>query len=88
MVSLVKTFIKDFSPFYFASPEIIEVEICYRQTDKFYDTIYGCVWIFSFNYLLPPYSLHSQGDYAVKIPLFFNDTLNDKIKFYFSENTN
>ena len=36
---------------YFASPEIIEVKIRYRQTDrqtdKFFDTIYGGVWIFS-----------------------------------------
>ena len=32
---------------YFASPEIIEVKIGNRQTDKFFDTIYGCVLIFS-----------------------------------------
>ena len=36
-----------FSPFYFASPEINEVEIRHRQTDKFFDTKYGFVWIFS-----------------------------------------
>ena len=42
---------KNFSSFYFASRETIEVEIRYRQTDrqtdKLFDTIYGCVWIFS-----------------------------------------
>ena len=32
---------------YFASPEIIEVKFCYRQTDKFFDTISGGMWIFS-----------------------------------------
>ena len=31
---------------YFASPEIIEVKICYRQTDKFFDTIYGVCGFF------------------------------------------
>ena len=29
--------------FYFASPEMIEVKIHHRQTDKILDTIYGCV---------------------------------------------
>ena len=29
-----------FSPFCFASPEIIGVKVDHRQTDKFFDTIY------------------------------------------------
>ena len=31
---LIKIFLKNFSPFYFAIPEIIEVKIWYRQTDR------------------------------------------------------
>ena len=64
--------IKNFSPFYFASPEIIWVEFCDRQTDRQtesqnIDTIYGwvCVFFSSQNFL-PPYSLRSQGDYNIK----------------------
>ena len=30
---------RNFSPFYFPSPEITEVKICYRQTDKLFDTM-------------------------------------------------
>ena len=50
-----------FSQFRFASPKIIGVKVCNRQADKFFDTIYGCMWIFYFSsicYL--PYSLCSQ----------------------------
>ena len=38
----------NFSPFCFASPEIIGVKVCNRQTDrdKFFDTTYRCIWIF------------------------------------------
>ena len=32
-----------------AIPEIIGVKVYYRQTDKFFDTIYGGVLIFSFS---------------------------------------
>ena len=39
--------LKNFSPFCFSSPEIIGVKFGNRQTDKFFDTIYGCMWIFS-----------------------------------------
>ena len=39
------------SPFYFTTPDIIEVKIHHRQTDgqtdKCFDTIYGCMLIFS-----------------------------------------
>ena len=42
--------LKKFSSFWFASPEIIGVKFCNRrmdrQTDKFFDTIYGGVWFF------------------------------------------
>ena len=31
-----------------ASPKIIGVKVCSRQTDKFFETIYGGMWIFSF----------------------------------------
>ena len=45
--------LKNFSPFCSASPEIIGVKVCNRQTDrqtdKFFDTIYGGIWIFSFS---------------------------------------
>ena len=48
---LAKISQKNVSPFYFASPKIIMVKICHRQTDgqtdKFFDTIYWCVWVFS-----------------------------------------
>ena len=37
-----------FSPFCSASPEIIGVKVWHRQTDKFFDTIYECMGIFSF----------------------------------------
>ena len=32
--------------FCFASPEIIGVKVDHRQTDKFFDNIYGGMWIF------------------------------------------
>ena len=45
-----------------SSLEIIWVKICYRQTDKFFETIYrGVDFFFKLN-LLPPYSLFSQGE--------------------------
>ena len=37
---------KFFGPFCLASPEIIEVKVCHRQSHKFFDTIYGGMWIF------------------------------------------
>ena len=52
---------KNFSPFYFASHEIIEVKFCYRQTDKFFDTIYRVCGFFLQLNLLPPYALRTQG---------------------------
>ena len=63
-----------FSPFYFASPELMEVEICHRQTDRGTDRqilghhIRVCVDFFYKLNLLPPYSLRSQG---IKNFLFF-----------------
>ena len=44
--------LKKFSPFFFASPEIIGVEFGNRQTDKFFDTIYGGYvdYFFSFKF--------------------------------------
>ena len=39
---------KNFSPFCLASPEIIGIKFGNRQTDKFFDTIYGGMRIFSF----------------------------------------
>ena len=58
---------KNFSPFYFTSPDIIEVKICYiqtdGQTDKFFNTIYGGSVDFFFNLnLLHSNSLCLQGD--------------------------
>ena len=55
---------KNFSPFCFASPEIIWVEFGNRQTNrqknKFFDTIYGGMWIFLFSYIcyLPTHFAH------------------------------
>ena len=40
----------NFSPFCSASPEIIWVKVHNRQTDKFFDTKYGGMWIFSVKY--------------------------------------
>ena len=42
---------KNFNPFYFAGPEILEFKIRDRQTDKYFDTIYKCVWIISSSYI-------------------------------------
>ena len=43
--------------------KLIEVKFCYRQTDKFFDTLCGGMQIFSIKLnLLPPYSLCLQGD--------------------------
>ena len=51
---------KNFGPFNFASPEIIEVKICYRQI--LWHHIRVCVdFFFKLNFL-PPYLLRSQGD--------------------------
>ena len=49
---LTKISKKNFSPFYFASPKIIEVKFCNRQTDT-----QGYVDFFFRLNLLPPYSL-------------------------------
>ena len=55
---------------------IIEVKIRYRQTDKFFDTICGCVWIFFFQLNLPtPYSLRSQVDFAIVTMYMKKDNL-------------
>ena len=52
-----------FNPFCFASPEIIGVKVDYRQTDKFFDTMYrGYADFFSQLNLPPPYLLRLQGD--------------------------
>ena len=40
--------VKKFQPI-FASPEIIGVEFGNRLMDKFFDTIHGCMWIFTFS---------------------------------------
>ena len=61
---LTKISWKNFSPFYFASTEIIEVKIRYRQTNRqiLWYHIQVCVdFFFKLNFL-PPYSLRSQGD--------------------------
>ena len=49
---LTKTSPKNFSPFYFASPEIIVVKIYYRQTNS----LTPCTGLCGF------FSLRSQGD--------------------------
>ena len=36
----------NFIPFCLASPEIIGVKVNHRQTDKFFDNIFGGMWIF------------------------------------------
>ena len=54
-----KDVLKNFSPFCFASPNIIGVKFGNRQTDKLFDTIY-VDFFFQLN-LLHPYLLHSQG---------------------------
>ena len=46
----------------FASPEIIEVKVCHRQTDSVTNSLtpfHGCVDFFSQLNWLPPYLLHS-----------------------------
>ena len=53
----------NFSPFYNASPEIIDVKIHHRQTDRqiLWHHIWVCVDFFFKLNLLPPYWLNSQG---------------------------
>ena len=46
---LVRWKITFFSPFCLASPELIVFKVDHRQKDKFFDTIYGGMWIFSFS---------------------------------------
>ena len=70
-----------FSPFCSASPEKIGVKFGIRQKEKFFDTIYRCMWIFFFLLnLLPPYSLGLQGDYF-KSQIYWG--LNVILKAYF-----
>ena len=59
---------------YFASPEIIEVKICNRQTERqiLWHHIKVCVDFFFKLNLLPPYSLYSQGDKKNSLKLFHN----------------
>ena len=53
----------NFSPFYNASPEIIDLKIHLRQTDRqiLWHHIWVCVDFFFKLNLLPPYWLNSQG---------------------------
>ena len=55
---------KNFSPFCFASPEIIGVKVCDRRTDRqiLLHHIRGYLYFFFQLNFLPPYSLSSQGD--------------------------
>ena len=59
---LTKISLKKVSPFYFTSPETIQVEILNRQTDRQTNSLtpYTGVFFFQLN-LPPPYSLRSQG---------------------------
>ena len=59
-----KDFEKQADKNYSASPEIVEVEICNRQTDNFFDTIYGargCEDFFSVNFATSLLTLLAGG---------------------------